>query len=133
MTFPEIRQPGPKIRRKVCSWRRLQGMDSKRTLSLPSGHGGGSHAEMHLQSPIWCWWEGQGLLRTLPDNNNNNTFSQKRSIGEFGPKIAKIATRLCQRWQPNTLNWRFSNERAFCKEKSPIRKRNPWTRKVLQN
>ena len=46
------------------------------TLWLPSGHGRGSHVEMHLQSLSCCWWDGQGLLRTLPDN----TFSQKRSF-----------------------------------------------------
>ena len=35
---------------------------------LLSGHGWGSHAEMHLQPLSCCWWEGQGLLHTLPDN-----------------------------------------------------------------
>ena len=43
---------------------------------LPSGHGQGSHVEMHLQSLSCCWWDGQGLLCTLPDN----TFSQKSSF-----------------------------------------------------
>ena len=46
------------------------------TLWLPSGLGRGSHVEMHLQSLSCCWWDGQGLLRTLPDN----TSSQKRSF-----------------------------------------------------
>ena len=44
---PEIRQPGPKICRKPY----------QRSLSC-------------------CWWDGQGLLRTLPDK----TFSRKRSF-----------------------------------------------------
>ena len=48
------------------------------TLWLPSGHGQGSHVEMHLQSLSCCWWDGQGLLRTLPDD----TFSQKRSFSK---------------------------------------------------
>ena len=39
--------------------------------------------EMHLQSLSCCWWEGQGLLRTLPDN----TSSQKRSFWENSPKL----------------------------------------------
>ena len=42
------------------------------TLWLTTGHGRGSHAEMHLQTLSCCLWEGQGLLRILPDN----TFSQ---------------------------------------------------------
>ena len=33
------------------------------TLWLPSGHGQGSHVEMHLQSLSCCWWDGQDLLR----------------------------------------------------------------------
>ena len=94
---PEIRQPGPKIRRKTCQQIRLSSLQAHAgffrlrrialggasehgfwdTLWLPSGHGRGSHAEMHLQSLCCCcWWDGQGLLRTLP----NNTFSQKRSF-----------------------------------------------------
>ena len=55
------------------------------TLWLPSGHGRGSHAEMHLQSFGCCWWEGQGLLRTLPEN----TFSEnlvKTFVLRNGPK-----------------------------------------------
>ena len=94
---PEIRQPGPKIRRKT-----YQKIPPVKPPSTPraffqlrrfalggvfrawilghslaaSGHGLGSHAEMHLQSRSCCWWEGHGLLRTLPDN----TFSQKRSF-----------------------------------------------------
>ena len=80
---PKIHQPGPKIHRKtyqqirlsnlqvhtgllsiekLCSWRRLQSVGLWDTLWLPSGHGRGSHAEMHLQSLSCCWWEGQGLL-----------------------------------------------------------------------
>ena len=53
------------------------------TFWLPSGHGQGSHVEMHLQSLSCCWWDGQSLLRTLPDN----TLSQKRSFWENSPKI----------------------------------------------
>ena len=34
---------------------------------LPSGHGRGCLAEMHLRSLSCCWWQGQGLLRTLSD------------------------------------------------------------------
>ena len=35
--------------------------------------------------PSCCWWDGQALLRTLPDNTSN----QKRSFWENGPKITK--------------------------------------------
>ena len=93
---PEIRQPGPKIRRKTYQQIRLSnlqvhaGFFRLRRIALggvfrawilghslaASGHGRGSHAEMHLQSLSCCWWDGQGLLRTLPDNS----FSQKRSF-----------------------------------------------------
>ena len=95
---PEIRQPGPKIRRKTYQQIRLSNLQQVHagffrlrrialggassehgfwdTLWLPSGHGRGSHVEMHLQSLSCCWWDGQGLLRTLPDN----TYSQKRSF-----------------------------------------------------
>ena len=54
-------------------------------LWLPSGHGRGSHAEMLLQSLSCSWWEGQGLLRTLPDK----IFSEKRSFDKKGPKITE--------------------------------------------
>ena len=52
---------------------------------LLSGHGWGSHAEMHLQPLSCCWWEGQGLLHTLPESRQH--FSQKRSFCGYGPKI----------------------------------------------
>ena len=60
------------------------------TLWLTSAHGRGSHAEMfhaemHLQSLSCCWWEGQGLLRTIPDN----IFSQKRLFRKNGPTNTK--------------------------------------------
>ena len=57
---------------------------------------------MHLQSLSCCWWEGQGLLCTLPDD----TFSQKRSFClRKRPKNKKnSATRLCQLWQPNNTS-----------------------------
>ena len=75
---PEIRQPGPNIRRKtyqqICLsnlqvhagflrlrrfalWRRASSDHGFwDTLWVPSGHGRGSHVEMHLQSVSCCWW-----------------------------------------------------------------------------
>ena len=88
-TAPEIHQPDPKLRRKTYQQIRLsnlqvhagrfrlrriapggvlQSMDSGTLFGCLLGMVECSHAEMHLQSLSCCWWEGQGLLRTLPDN-----------------------------------------------------------------
>ena len=123
---PKIHQPGPKIHCKTYQQIRLSnlqvglGASSARrafldwqegllleassehgfwdTLLLPSGHGRGSRAEMHLQSLRCCWWERQALLRTLPDNtfyskafiwskqpknNKNNAWMSKQNLGNL--------------------------------------------------
>ena len=102
---------------KDCSWRRFRSSEHGfwDTLWLPSGHGQGSHVEMHLQFLSCCLWDGQGLLRTLPDN----TFSQKRSFSENSPKITKkSATRLCHIWQPNKLKTRQKRTQTKPKEEA---------------
>ena len=73
------------------------------TLWLPSAHGRGSHAEI-------CWWDGQALLRILPDNTfysqafvwskqlkNNNNKPPRDSANSGSPRKSRIA---CMNFQP---------------------------------
>ena len=58
----------PSARRVFFDWEGLllEASSEQRfwdTLWLPSRHGRGSHAEMHLQSLSCCWWEGHGLKK----------------------------------------------------------------------
>ena len=101
---PEIRLAGPKIRRKNYQQIRLSnlqvhaGFFRLRRFALGGvfrawilGHSLAAFWAW-LRLPRWnapaikslscCWWDGQGLLHTLPDN----TFSQKRSLWENGQK-----------------------------------------------
>ena len=86
-------QPDQTIRRKICQQIRSSNLQAHAVLLqlrrfapggvfrawvlghswLPSGHGRGSPAQMHLRSLSCFWWQGQGLLRTLSDA----TFSQR--------------------------------------------------------
>ena len=76
-TYQQIRLSNLQVHARFFRLRRIAlGASSEDefwdTVWLPSGHGRGSHVEMHLQSLSCCCWDGQGLLRTLPDN----TFSK---------------------------------------------------------
>ena len=65
---------------KVCSWRRVGSMDSGALLATLWAWSRLPCWKMHLRSLSCCWWQGQGLLRTLSDA----TTSQRCSFWENG-------------------------------------------------
>ena len=103
---PEIRQPGPKIRRKTyqqirlsnlqvharffsiekdCSWRRLQSMDSGTLFGCLLGMVEAPMLKCTCNPSAAAGGMDKVCCAPFPDN----TFSQKRSFWENGPKIAK--------------------------------------------